>query len=129
MSFKVEKQIAHGGDVQMYKIDKLPIGAKILSEIGDLIIARGEVSGHSHCLTGDVVLFELDGQKFACVGSDGAYHQHIKESDITPEIFKINKNISNCDHTKDCKIPEGIYALGLDRQYDPHEELWVKNND
>lgn len=125
-----EKVNFHGGDVQGYSIDSLPKGVKKITSIEGRIIARGETSGHSHILTGDVELFEDDkGNKFAVVGSDGAFHQHYKESMITEKTFKINKNISNCDHVKECFIPEGIYALGLDRQYDPHEEVWKKNLD
>lgn len=129
MSFKVIKQQFHGGDVQGYQIDKLPNGANKVSSVEKRIIARGETSGHCHILTGDVELYELDGQLFAVVGRDGAFHQHIQETDVREETFKINKNISNCDHTKDCPIPEGIYALGIDQQYDPHAELWVQNTD
>lgn len=127
--FSVEKQAFHGGDVQGYIIAALPAGAKKIESIEGRIIARGETSGHAHILTGDVELFELDGQTFAVVGKDGAFHQHIKEAEITTKTFKVNKNISNCDHTKDCRIEPGVYALGLDRQYDPHAELWVANPD
>ena len=127
--FNVTKQGFHGGDCQGYLIDKLPDGAKPITSIDGRIVARGETSGHAHILTGDVQLFELNGQVFAVVGSDGAFHQHIKEDQITEETFHINRNISNCDHTKDCPIQPGIYAIGIDRQYDPHEELWIRNID
>jgi hypothetical protein len=127
--FKVTKQGFHGGDVQGYFIDGLPKGANKIEKIEYLIIARGETSGHCHVLTGDVELFELDGQVFAVVGKDGAYHQHIQEKSVTQKTFKVNKNISDCDHTKDCPVPPGIYAIGPDRQFDPHEGLWVKNTD
>lgn len=127
--FKVKKQGFHGGDVQGYLIDALPKGARKLTAVKDKIIARGETSGHAHILTGDVELFELDGQFFAVVGKDGAYHQHFKEVNIKKETFKVNKNISDCDHVKDCQIKPGVYAIGLDRQYDPHEGQWVANPD
>lgn len=127
--FKVKKQGFHGGDVQGYIINELPKNAKKVTTIEGRIIARGETSGHCHILTGDVELFELDGQIFAVVGKDGAYHQHYKEANVKEETFKINKNISDCDHTNDCKILPGTYAIGLDQQYDPHEGLWVKNPD
>lgn len=127
--FRVKEQHAHGGDAQFYLIDKLPYGAKKLLKIEEKIIARGETSGHAHIITGDVELFERDGQMFAVVGKDGAYHQHYKEDMITEKTFTINENISNCDHTRDCPIAPGIYAIGLDRQYDPHEGQWVKNPD
>jgi len=119
----------HGGDVQGYSIAELPKGAKKITSIEGRIIARGESSGHSHILTGDVDMYELDGQVFAVVGKDGAFHQHYKEANIKEETFKANKNISDCDHTKECRIEPGVYAIGLDRQYDPHAGLWVKNPD
>src|SRR5688572_10023909 len=120
----------HGGDVQGYGISELPKGLKKVTGVADRIIARGETSDHAHILTGDVELFEDEkGRRYAVVGSDGAFHQHYKESMINEETFKANKNISNCDHTKECKIPEGTYALGLDRQYDPNAEVWIQNKD
>lgn len=126
---KIKEQVFHGGDVQGYLIDKLPDGAKKVINPKEKIIARGETSGHCHILTGDVELFELNGQMFAVVGKDGAFHQHYKEANVKEETFKANKNISDCDHTKECKIPAGTYALGIDRQYDPHEGIWKKNLD
>ena len=120
----------HGGDTQFYQIDNLPTNLTKITKIEDKIIARGEVSGHCHILTGDVELFKDEkGNTFAVVGSDGAFHQHYKESMVNEEVFKINKNISNCDHIKECPLPPGNYAIGIDRQYDPHEELWKKNID
>lgn len=127
--FQVKEQHAHGGDAQFYAIDKLPEGAKKITDLKEKIIARGEVSGHAHIITGDVEMFELNGQVFAVVGKDGAYHQHYKEAMITEKTFEAKGNISNCDHTKDCPIAPGIYAIGLDRQYDPHEGIWTKNPD
>lgn len=120
----------HGGDVQGYGIKSLPDGLTKISNAKDKIVARGETSGHAHILTGDVELFkDKDGQIFAAVGKDGAYHQHYKEAMITEKTFKASKNISNCDHIKECFIPEGFYAIGIDRQYDPHSELWKRNID
>lgn len=127
--FKVKEQHAHGGDAQFYAIDKLPEGVRKVVNPQDKIIARGEVSGHAHIITGDVEMFSLNGQMFAVVGKDGAYHQHYKESMITEKTFEAKENISNCDHVKDCPIAPGVYAIGLDRQYDPHEGVWVQNPD
>ena len=119
-----------GGDVQGYSIQSLPSGLTKITSVKEKIIARGETSGHAHIITGDVELFkDKEGNVFAAVGKDGAYHQHYKESMITEKTFSIKKNISNCDHTKDCFIPEGVYAIGIDRQYDPHAELWTRNLD
>lgn len=128
-TFKVKNQSFMGGDVQGYLINELPANVRKLIKPEEKIIARGETSGHCHILTGDVELFELNGQIFAVVGKDGAYHQHYKEANVKEETFKINRNISDCDHTNECKIQPGTYAIGIDRQYDPHSGLWAKNKD
>jgi hypothetical protein len=121
----------HGGDVQGYGISELPKGSTKVTGVADRIIARGETSGHAHILTGDVDIFkdEKTGRLFAVVGKDGAFHQHYKEAMIKEDTYTVNKNISNCDHTKECFIEEGNYALGLDRQYDPNAEVWIQNKD
>jgi hypothetical protein len=121
----------HGGDVQGYSISELPKGLTKVTGVADRIIARGETSGHAHILTGDVELFkdEKANRLYAVVGSDGAFHQHYKENMIKEETFNVKRNISNCDHTKECQIPEGVYVLGLDRQYDPNAEVWIQNKD
>jgi hypothetical protein len=31
--------------------------------------------------------------------------------------------------TKECKIPEGTYMIGIDQQYNPHEGLFENNKD
>lgn len=126
-NFKVNGKFNfHGGDVQGYSIDKLPAGAK---RIDPKPVAYGETSGHVHVLTGDVELFELDGQTFAAVGKDGAYHQHMHESQLTADTYKVNRNISSADHTKECRIEPGVYALGIDQAYDPFENVWRKSLD
>jgi hypothetical protein len=121
----------HGGDVQGYSISELPKGLKKLTGVAERIIARGETSGHAHILTGDVEEFvdEKTNIRYAVVGSDGAFHQHYKENMIKEETYNVKRNISNCDHTKECAIPEGVYVLGLDRQYDPNAEVWIQNKD
>jgi hypothetical protein len=128
--FTVKQQEAHGGDVQFYEIGAIPAGAKKVTTIEGRILARGETSGHAHILTGDVEIFELNGQLFAAVGKDGAFHQHYREADITKETFLVKENISNCDHTLECKVRPGkLYAIGIDRQYDPHAGGWKRNTD
>ncbi len=116
----------HGGDVQGYSIDSLPAGAK---PIQNQPIAFGETSGHVHVLTGDVQLFELNGQRFAAVGSDGAFHQHMHQSQLSDETYRTNANISSADHTKECRIAPGVYALGIDQAYDPFENVWRQSMD
>lgn len=46
------------------------------------IIARGEQSGHTHVITGDVEIIERDGKKFIVVGDDSnAVLKHIMETE------------------------------------------------
>lgn len=113
----------HGGDVQGYSIQSLPNGAK---KINHKPLAYGETSGHCHILTGDVELFEHEGQTFAVVGKDGCFHQHIQETSITPKTYKAQKNISNADHTKDCVIAPGVYAIGIHQKYNPFAKVFEK---
>lgn len=126
---KITQQYAHGGDVQFYQIEELPTRLKKLEKPTDKILARGETSGHCHILTGDVELYNDGSNYYAVVGPDGAYHQHYREENVTEDVFQVNKNISDCDHTNDCRLVEGIYAIGIDQQYDPHEGVWTRNLD
>lgn len=120
----------HGGDVQLYGLTALPEGErKVINDIPGRILARGETSGHCHVLTGDVEIVEIDGQKYACVGNDGAYHQHYMESRLSEQTFTENRNISDCDHVKPCWIPPGNYRIGLDQQYDPTNGTFTNNKD
>lgn len=116
----------HGGDVQGKQISELP---ENVVKINYTPIAYGETSGHCHILTGDVELYELNGKKFAVVGSDGAYHNHVNESKITPDIWNRNANISDADHTKDCWIAPGVYQLGIHKKYNPFAKIWEKVKD
>lgn len=114
------------GDVQLYSIDKLPKGAK---RIENKPVAWGETSGHAHVLNGDVELFELDGQIFAVVGKDGAFHSHIDTGAVklTPEMMRVNASLSNADHTKECVLePDTISKVGIHQAYDYFDKKFKK---
>jgi len=113
----------HGGDVQFYSIDRLPQGAK---KIKNQPVAFGEKSGHVHVLTGSVELFEYEGKRFAVIGSDGAFHQHMKDSTLTEKTYKVNQHLSNADHTKECPIKPGVYLIGIHQRYNPYEKVFEK---
>ena len=112
----------HGGDVQ----DALPSSAR---KIKNQPVAYGEKSGHVHVITGsEVELFEDDeGNRFAVVGNNGAFHQHINDFMLTEETYKVNKNISNADHTKPCLIKPGVYFIGIHQRYNPYEKVFQKS--
>ena len=116
----------HGGDVQGKQIVSLPKGA---IKVQNQPIAFGETSGHCHILNGDVELFELNGRKYAVVGSDGAFHSHVHESSLTEETYKTQGNLTNPDHTKECWIKPGIYQLGIHKRYNPFQKVWDKVQD
>ena len=116
----------HGGDVQGKQIVSLPKGA---IKVQNQPIAFGETSGHCHILNGDVELFELNGRKYAVVGSDGAFHSHVHESSLTEETYKTQGNLTNADHTKECWIKPGIYQLGIHKRYNPFQKVWGKVQD
>ena len=116
----------HGGDVQGKQIVSLPKGA---IKVQNQPIAFGETSGHCHILNGDVELFELNGRKYAVVGSDGAFHSHVHESSLTEETYKTQGNLTNADHTKECWIKPGIYQLGIHKRYNPFQKVWDKVQD
>lgn len=116
----------HGGDVQGKQIVSLPKGA---IKVQNQPIAFGETSGHCHILNGDVELFEFEGRKYAVVGSDGAFHSHIHESSLTEQTYKTQGNLTNADHTKECRIKPGIYQLGIHKRYNPFQKVWDKVQD
>lgn len=113
-----------GGDVEGFSIYELP---KDVQKMDNHPIAYGETSGHVHVITGDVQLFQDgEGKVYAAVGSDGAFHQHLHESQLKPEIYKVNKNISTADHTKECRIEPGNYLIGIHQKYEPFKKIFEK---
>lgn len=109
----------HQGDVQFKTINQLPKGAK---KVTNKPIAYGEHSGHQHILTGDVEMFEHEGQLFACVGSDGARLQHIHESVMNEKAWTSNKELQKADHNSHL-LPEGIYEFWIQNSYNPYSKL------
>lgn len=110
------------GDVQFGQIKSIPDNAV---KIDHKPLAYGEVSGHQHCITGDVELFELDGKIFACVGKDGAVLQHIHESNFSEKCWTSKQIIKEADH-KPLVIPEGVYEFFIQNAFNPYSKLFEK---
>lgn len=111
----------HQGDVQ-FKTTSLPKEAK---KVNNRPIAYGEHSGHQHVLTGDVEMFEYDGNLFASVGSDGARLQHIHESRMTKNAWVSTVEIEKADHNS-ILLPEGVYEFWIQNAYNPYSKLMEK---
>ena len=91
-------------------------------------IALGEHSGHMHCITGDVDLFEFEGRTFAVVGSDGAYLQHVHESRFKESLYENKTLIEKADH-KHVDMPPGTYELFIQNQYNPFSKVFEQVKD
>src|SRR5678816_2719362 len=102
----------HQGDVQ-FKTSQLPKGA---IKISQRPIALGEHSGHQHCVTGDVELYEFEGKTYAVVGSDGACLQHVHDSNFKESMYKTKKKIQQADH-KAIDLEPGTYEFFIQNAY------------
>ena len=124
---KKEKTVirGHQGDVEFKMIDSIPITAK---RTDNTPLAYGEVSGHVHVLTGEVECFEDNGRRFARIKGDGARLQHIHESNLKSEFLIETKELPAMDH-KSILLPPGIYEFGIQKQYDPFEEVFKQVQD
>lgn len=110
------------GDVQGTSILILPKNAV---KIKNTPLALGEKSGHQHVLTGDVEMYEFEGNKFAVVGHEGTMLQHVHISNITEADLKSTKELKMADH-KPHLLPEGIYAFHIQNSYNPYSKIMEK---
>jgi len=79
------------------------------------ILARGEISGHSHIITGeDVLVKEEKGNIVITVGNSGAVLKHLLE---TPWVEE-GKEIWTEEHA-DINIAPGTYDYIPETNYDP----------
>lgn len=109
----------HQGDVQFAKIEKVPAGAV---KIANKPIALGEHSGHMHCLTGDVQMFEFEGRIITAIGSDGARLQHVHESNFSAKAWTSTEELPKADHNSHL-LQEGVYEFWIQNAYNPYTKL------
>lgn len=81
------------------------------------IVARGEVSGHSHIAIGDVEVLEVDGEIYLDVKGEAAI-KHLLEEAFTKE----NREVWTGEHA-DIKLEKGLYKYVPQVEYDPYEEV------
>lgn len=81
------------------------------------IVARGEVSGHSHIATGDVDVYELDGDIILDVKGEAAI-KHLLEEAFTKE----GREQWTGEHA-DIKLAPGTYKYVPQVEFDPYDEV------
>lgn len=86
------------GDVLLQKIDSIPKGAIVK----DNVLAKGEITGHSHRIVGNTQTYIMDGQQFVMV-NEASVLQHEEHKPIT--------------------VPKGMYKVRIQREYTLTEEV------
>lgn len=118
------KHSGHTGDVQLFSIDQLPQDVK---KIKNCPVAYGETSGHIHVITGDVELFQdNEGNYFAKTGKGKAWSQHTLQNQFTDSLYDSQEPVVTADHLPCELLPETIYHIGIQKQYNPYEKIWNK---
>jgi hypothetical protein len=87
------------------------------------IIARGEVSGHSHIAVGEVEVYEKDGEIILDVKGEAAI-RHLLEEAFT----KKGKQVWTGEH-EDIKLEKGTYKYVPQVEFDPYDEVIRKVKD
>lgn len=88
-----------------------------MKKVANNIIARGEVSGHSHIATGDVDVYEQDGEIFLDVHGE-AEIKHLIES----AFVKDGTQQWTGEHA-DIKLEKGVYKYVPQVEYDPYNKV------
>lgn len=95
-------------------------GAK---KVANNIIARGEVSGHSHIAVGEVDVYEKDGEIILDVKGEAAIKHLLEEA-----FVKTGKEIWTGEHT-DISLKPGVYKYVPQVEFDPYDEVIRKVKD
>lgn len=121
------EQFAHQGDTQWFKVNIVPRFAK---KVEKRFIAASERSGSFHALFGNYDMYELfDGNflietKEECI-LNHSLAAHLKDSELTMDEARI---LAKKDH-RHTVIPKGIYAVGIQRRFDPTKNHWRRVRD
>lgn len=87
-------------------------------ELTNRIIARGEVSNHSHVIVGEVeITRNSDGRILIEVGNEGAILKHLLETE-----WMQGKEVWTQEH-KDIPLEKGTYEFVQQIEYDPYEDI------
>jgi hypothetical protein len=75
------------GDVGLYRIEELPEGAE---PVDGMVVALGEVTGHSHKIEGEGNLFKKAGKLFArIVGKATLVHDEHAPIPLVPGLYEV----------------------------------------
>lgn len=89
-----------------------------LNERKNRIIVRGEVTDHSHIITGDAeITRNSSGEILIEVGSEGALLRHLLES-----RWLEGEEVWTKEH-EDIKVDPGSYKFIQQVEYDPYEDI------
>jgi hypothetical protein len=86
-------------------------------KIKNNIVARGEVSGHSHIATGDVDVYEVDGEIILDVHGEAAIKHLLEDA-----FVNTGKEVWTGEHT-DIKLKPGTYKYVPQVEFDPYDEV------
>lgn len=107
------------GDISLHPVPALPATAQ---KAPDPVLAYGEATGHQHRLEGAQVgvFADADGQKFVEVGPEGAQliHDFANSGGVTTAQEAVEKDL----HLTQDILP-GIYAVKVEQEYDPFEDV------
>jgi hypothetical protein len=95
------------GDVLFQQVASIPDGARRLPNQGQVVVARGEATGHNHVITSDRAgLWELT--------RNGVTVLYL---DVETPVTLVH------DEHKTLPIPPGIYRIGRIKEYDYFSEM------
>jgi hypothetical protein len=80
------------------------------------VIARGEVSGHAHIITGECEV-KRNGNETVIIAKDNCVIKHLLEQPFVEE----GTEVWTKEH-KDIKIDKGEYRYVSQKEYDPYEK-------
>lgn len=90
---------------------------KNAKKVANNIVARGEVSGHSHIAVGDVEVYEKDGEILLDVKGEAAIKHLLEEAFVNQ-----GKEVWTGEHA-DIKLEPGLYKYVAQVEFDPYEEV------
>lgn len=90
---------------------------KDAKKVANNIVARGEVSGHSHIAVGEVEVYEKDGEIYLDVRGEAAIKHLIEEA-----FVKTGKQVWTGEHA-DISLQPGIYKYVPQIEFDPYDEV------
>ena len=102
------------------KTNSIPAGAV---KINSRVIARGETTGHSHIVTGEADVYELNKTKFVYVKGE-AVIKHLIEKEYVEE----KKEVWTKEHN-DIELQPGFYKYVPQIEYDPYDDVIRKVQD